>query len=286
MATIFLNLPRLAYEARKDDDRFFKSMTDSLALTFEAFKIKRKFMVDRLKQTVLPLLCGSGQGTPYFREKMATYAVAILGLNEACLAHTGNELKKDTLAFGEAVLEELKSQTEAASENLGMRVVLSERPGDEAASRLAELDIEHYGKSTVFAQGGRNYPFYTDLPSVPLTSRIPLGERLAIEGMVQTLTPGGHLAVISVDSKVTAEALLSLTREAATSGLHFITYSGVYSFCKNCNRIITGLITSCSSCASDNVGHYGRSSSTYVPLALWPEGKRKMIEKRVTYSLS
>jgi ribonucleoside-triphosphate reductase len=286
MATIFLNLPRLAYEARKDDDRFFKSMSDSLALTFEAFKIKRKFMVDRLRQTVLPLLYGSGQGTPYFREKMATYAVAILGLNEACLAHTGSELKKDSLVFGERVLQELKKQTEAASENLGMRVVLSERPGDEATSRLAELDVEHYGKSTVFAQGGRNYPFYTDLPGVPLTSKVPLGERLAIEGMLQTLTPGGHLAVISVDSKVTRDALLSLTHEAAASGLRFITYSGLYSFCKNCNRIIRGLVTSCNSCASDNVAHYGRSSSTYMPLALWPEGKKRTIEKRTVYSLS
>ena len=286
MATIFLNLPRLAYEARKDDDRFLKSMSDSLALTFEAFRIKRKFIVDRLRQTVLPLLYGSGQGTPYFREKMATYAVAILGLNEACLAHTGSELKKDSLVFGERVLQELKKQTETASENLGMRVVLSERPGDEATSRLAELDVEHYGKSTVFAQGGRNYPFYTDLPGVPLTSKVPLGERLAIEGMLQTLTPGGHLAVISVDSKVTRDALLSFTHEAAASGLRFITYSGLYSFCKNCNRIITGLVTSCSSCASDNIAHYGRSSSTYMPLALWPEGKKRTIEKRTSYSLS
>ncbi len=285
MATIFLNLPRLAYEARKDDDRLFKSMTDSLALIFEAFKIKRKFMIERLKQTILPLLFGSGQGTPYFREKMATYAVAILGLNEACLAHTGSELKKDSLAFGEKVLQELKKQTEAASENLEMRVVLSERPGDDATSRLAELDVEHYGKSTVSAQGGRNYPFYTDLPGVPLTSKVSLGERLAIEGLLQTLTPGGHLAVISIDSKITADALLSLTNEAAASGLRFMTYSRAYSFCKNCNRIISGLVTSCDACASDNITHYGRSSSTYIPLVLWPEGKKRTVEKRVAYSL-
>jgi ribonucleoside-triphosphate reductase (formate) len=286
MATIFLNLPRLAYEARRDDDRLFKSMTDTLALTLEAFKIKRRFMVDRLKQATLPLLFGSGQSTPYLREKTATYAVAILGLNEACLAHTGSELKKDSLVFAEKILQELKKQTEAASENLGMRVVLSERPGDDATSRLAELDVEHYGKSTVSAQGGRNYPFYTDLPGVPLTSKMPFGERLSIEGMLQTLTPGGHLTLITVDSKVTADTLLSLTHEAAANGLRFITYSGVYSFCKNCNRIMKGLVTSCNSCASDNVTHYGRSSSTYIPLGIWPEGKRRTIEKRAVYSLS
>jgi len=286
MATIFLNLPRLAYEARKDEDRLVKLLSDTVGLTLEAFKMKRKFMIDRLKQPILPLLFGSGQGTPYFREKMAAYSIALLGLNEACLAHTGSELRKDSLAFGERILQELKKQSEAASESLGMRFIVSERPGDDATSRLAELDVEQYGKSTVAAQGGRNYPFYTDLPTVPLTSKIPLNERLAIEGMLQTAILGGHLAMISVDSKTSAEALLALTHDASSSGLRFITYSGVYSFCKNCNRIIDGLVSSCSSCGSDNVTQYGRSSSTYIPLALWPEGKRRAIEKRAVYSLS
>lgn len=286
MATIFLNLPRLAYEARKDDDRLFKSMTEAFDLTVEAFKIKRSFMIDRLKQPILPLLFGSGQGTPYLREKMATYSIAPLGLNEACMSHTGSELRKDTMPFAGKILQELKKQSDVASENLGMRFVVSERPGDDATSRLAELDVEHYGKSTVAAQGGRNHPFYTDLPGVPLTSKIPLSERFMIEGMLQASTPGGHLTTISVDSKTTADGLLSLTRQAAASGLMFITYSGLFSFCKNCNRIVSGLVSTCSACASDNVTHYGRSSSTYVPLALWPEGKRRTIEKRAVYSLS
>ncbi|WP_455284483.1 anaerobic ribonucleoside-triphosphate reductase [[Eubacterium] cellulosolvens] len=286
MATIFLNMPRLAYEARKDDDKLFKSMTETFDLTIEAFKIKRRFMIDRLKQPILPLLFGSGQSTPYFREKMATCAIAPLGLNEASLTHTGSELRKDSLLFAEKILQELKKQSQAASENLGMRFVVSERPGDDATSRLAQLDVEHYGKSTVSAQGGRNYPFYTDLPGVPLTSKIPLSERLAVEGILQASTLGGHLATISVDSKVTSEALMSLTHEAAESGLRFIAYSRVYSFCKNCNRIINGLVSTCDACASDNVTHYGRASSTYIPLALWPEGKRRAIEKRTIYSLS
>jgi len=285
MATVFVNLPRIAYEARKDDDRLLRLIGDAFALILEAFKIKRKFMIDRLKQPILPLLFGSGQNTPYFREKMATYAIAPLGLNEASLAHTGSELRKDSVAFGEKVLHELKKQSDAATETLGMRLVVSQRPGDDATSRLAELDVEHYGKSAVSAQGSRNHPFYTDVPGVPLTSKVSLNERLAVEGMIQASTPGGHLAAISVDPKASADAVLSLTRQAAGNGLRFITYSGFYSFCKNCNRIINGIVTSCSACASDNITHYGRSSSTYIPLTLWPEGKRRTIEKRTMYSI-
>ncbi len=285
MATVFLNLPRLAYEARKDDDRLRRQMNEALNLAVEAFKIKKRFIIDRLKQPILPLLFGSGQAVPYFREKNASYAIGILGLNEASMAHTGGELRKESLAFGERILQELKKQVESASEELGMRFVVAQRPGDHAAARLAELDVDQYGKSTVSSQGGRTHPFYTDMPAVPLTSKVPLSERLAIEGTVQSMTSGGHLATICLDAKSTAEPLLSLTHEASGNGVRFMTYSRAYSFCKNCNRVFSGLVSSCSSCASDNVTQYGRSSFAYTPLVLWPEGERRYIEKRVAYSV-
>lgn len=286
MATIFLNLPRLAYEARRDDDKLFNSMAELLNLSVRAFEIKRKFMIDRLKQPVLPLLFGSGQNTPYFREKMATYAVSLLGLDEAARAHTGSELGKDSLAFGEKVLQALRKQSAAASEGHGMRFVVSLRPGDDAAPRLAELDVEQYGKGNVSAQGGRGSPFYTDLSIVPLTSKLPLNERLAMEGASQALTPGGHLTTISVGNNVTPDALLSFTRDAGANKVRFIAYSGLYSFCRNCGRILNGPVPTCSTCGSDNITQYGRSSATYLPLTLWPEGKKRTIEKRTVYSLS
>jgi anaerobic ribonucleoside-triphosphate reductase len=284
MATIFINLPRLAYEAQKDDDRFFSSMAELFDPIVDAFKIKKNLIMERLKSPILPLLYGSGQATPYFHEKTATYCVAPLGLNEACLAHTGSELRKESLAFADKVLQELGKQCASASEHFGMRLVVAERPSDDAASRLAELDVEQHGKSIVSAHGGRNYPYYTDLPSVPLTSKIPIDERLIVEASLQALTPGGHLAIISVDPKATSEQLLNLTSQAIRSGIRFLAYSRVYSFCRNCNQIVTGMAPSCSTCASDNITHYGRSSATYVPLTLWPEGKKRTIERTTVYA--
>ncbi len=286
MATIFLNIPRLAYEARKDDGRFFTALTELFDQTVEAFKIKKKLIMERLKQPILPLLYGSGQAAPYFHEKSATYAIAPLGLNEACLAHTGSELRKDSLAFGEKILQDMGKQSASASERFGMRFVIAERPSDDAASRLAELDLEQYGNTLVSAHGGRSYPYYTDLPSVPLTSKIPLDERLAVEGLLQGLTRGGHLATISVDSNATSEDLVNLTSRATRNRIRFLAYSRIYSFCRNCNQIVTGMATSCGMCASDNITHYGRSSAIYLPLALWPEGKKRTIERRTVYPLA
>jgi anaerobic ribonucleoside-triphosphate reductase len=259
-------------------------MTELFAPIVEAFKIKKNLIMERLKRPILPLLYGSGQATPYFHEKTATYCVAPLGLNEACLAHTGSELRKDSLAFGEKVLQELGKESASASERFGMRFVVAERPSDDAASRLAELDVEQHGKNIVSAHGGRNYPYYTDLPGVPLTSKIPMEERLTVEALLQALTPGGHLVTISVDPKATSENLLNLTSQATRSGIRFLAYSRIYSFCRNCNQIVSGMSPSCSKCASDNITHYGRSSAIYVPLTLWPEGKKRTIERTTVYT--
>jgi anaerobic ribonucleoside-triphosphate reductase len=193
-------------------------------------------------------------------------------------------LRKDSLAFGEKVLQELGKQTAGASERFGMRFVVAERPSDDAASRLAELDVEQHGKNIVSAHGGRNYPYYTDLPGVPLTSKIPMEERLTVEASLQALTPGGHLITISVDPKATSENLMNLTSEASRSGIRFLTYSRIYSFCRNCNQIVTGMIPTCGTCASDNITHYGRSSAIYIPLTLWPEGKKRTIERTTVYT--
>jgi anaerobic ribonucleoside-triphosphate reductase len=119
-----------------------------------------------------------------------------------------------------------------------------------------------------------------------MTSKMPIEERLTVEGSLQASTPGGHLADISIEPKVTPENLMNLTSQATKSGIRFLAYSRLYSFCKNCNQIFTGMVPSCTTCASDNITHYGRSSAIYIPLTLWPEGKKRTIERRTVYSLT
>ena len=84
----------------------------------------------------------------------------------------------------------------------------------------------------------------------------------------------GHLVVITVDPKVTPESLMNLISQETKNGIRFLAYCRFYSFCKSCSQIFTGMVPACTKCASDNVTRYGRSSAIYVPLTLWPEGKK------------
>jgi ribonucleoside-triphosphate reductase len=288
MDTIFLNLPRLAYEAKKNDDKLFALLKESALLAIEGFKVKRKFVSQRLKQPLLPLLASESGPAPYFYEKNASYNLSFVGLSEAVEAHTGLRIERDktTLEFGLRLLQELSKFTKTSSEEAEMRITVSQRPGDEAVGRLAELDVEQYGRAVVVADGSRRSLHYTDIPTVPLTIKTPIENRLSVESSFQSVMPGGHLNVICVSPGSAQEpTLLKWTEVALDSHCKFITYTSDYSACGACNHTELGMAPKCSKCGSDKLTYLGRSSYGLLPFNLWPEAKKKSVNDRVAYSL-
>jgi len=287
MDTIFLNLPRAAYEAKKNDDKFFAFVKETASLAVEGFNAKKRFVSERLKQPLLPLLAGDSSA-PYFYEKNASYNLSFVGLSEAVDAHTGVRMERDKagLEFGLRILQELSKLAKTVSEELEMRITISQRPGDEAVGRLAELDIERYGRAGIVADGSRGLFYYTDMPTIPLTTKIPIDTRISTESKLQAALPGGHLNVLCVaQDSASGPALLTMTDKAFESGVRFLAYSSNYSACEACNHTDPGIEPKCSKCGSDRLTYLGRPSYGLLPFNLWPEAKRRSIERRIEYSL-
>ena len=287
MDTIFLNLPRLAYEAKKSDEKLFALLRESTLLAVEGFRVKRKYMAERLKQPLLPLLAGQSASAPYFYEKNASYNLSFVGLSEAVEVHTGLRLERDkeTLAFALKILQELAKLTKDSSEQDEMRITVSQRPCDEAVGRLAELDVEQYGRAVVVADGSGRTLHYTDLPTIPLTTKTTIENRIQEESKFQALMPGGHLNVVCVSPESTnGTALLKWSEKALESHCRLMTYTGNYSACAGCSHIESGIVPKCAKCGSDNLTYLGRSSHGLLPFNLWPEAKRRSVNDRVAYS--
>ncbi len=287
MDTIFVNLPRVAYEARKNDEKFFALLKECVSLTVEGFKAKKKFMAERLKQPLLPLLAGQNASAPYFYEKNASYNLSFVGLDEAVEAHTGARIDRDKagVEFGLKILQDCSKLVKAASEESEMRICVSQRPGDEAVGRLAELDIEQYGRAVIVADGSRGLFYYTDMPTIPLTTKVSIESRMSIESKFQSAMPGGHLNIVCVAPDSTGAALQELTQGALESGCRFLAYTSNYSACSACNQTDSGITPKCSRCGSDKLTYLGRSSYGLLPFSLWPEAKKRSAEKRIAYSL-
>ena len=288
MDTIFVNLPRIAYETKKNDEKFFSLLKESVTQSVEGFKVKKKFMGERLHQPLLPILAGEKGKGPYFYEKNASYNLSLLGISEAVEAHTGVRLDREKVAmdFALKTLQETSKQLKAASEEEEMRITLSQRPGDEAVDRLAELDIEEYGRAVMAPDGSRVPLFYTDVPIIPLSIKVPVESRFSIESKFQALTPGGHLNVICISPDSTPNGLMALTERALVAGCKFLTYSSNYSSCNVCSHTDPGITPKCSKCGSDRLTYLGRSSYGLLPFGLWPEAKRRGVDRRIAYSVA
>ena len=288
MDTIFINLPRIAYESHKNDGRFLELLRREMDLVVKAFKIKKKYIAERIQESLLPTLSGFGKTSSYIHSESSVYAISPIGLNEAVTAHVGSNLanKDDSSnSFAIRVLKEISSFAEEAAEESSMRFSLANRPSDDAAARLAELDVEEYGIGSVVVQGLKKHPYYTDLVTVPPVERISLDDRLMIEGRFQSLADGGHLLPLNLaPSGLDSKPLMELTERIRSSQVEFFTYTGIYSLCGNCHKWFLGVTPTCSSCGSNNVRYMGRSSAIMKPLSVWPNAKTRTLERVVQYS--
>ena len=286
MDTIFLNLPRIAYEAKKNDDRFLALLRETVTLTVEGFKAKKRFINERLKQPLLPILSGNSTAGPYFYEKNASYNLAFVGLSEAVEAHTGVRAEKTAPDFGLKLLQDTSKHLKTASQEGEMRLTISQRPADEAVERLAELDIQQFGRSVIVPGSGRGHVYYTDIPTVPLSMKASLENRITIESKFQSAMPGGHLNVVCISGGSQPIDLLKFTERALGFGCKFLTYSSNYSSCNMCGRTDLGINPKCNQCGSDRLTYIGRASYGLLPFSLWPDAKRKNVEDRVVYTVS
>ena len=286
MDTIFLNLPRIAYEAKKNDDRFLTLLRETVDLTVEGFKAKKRFINERLKQPLLPILSGNSTAGPYFYEKNASYNLAFVGLSEAVETHTGARADKTAADFGLKLLQDTSKNLKTTSQEGEMRLTISQRPADEAVERLAGLDIQQFGRSVMTRDSGRGSVYYTDIPTFPLSMNTSLESRITIEPKFQSAMPGGHLNVVCISGDSRPIGLLKLTERALGSGCKFLTYSSNYSTCNMCGRTEVGIKPKCDQCGSDRITHTGRSSYSLLPFNLWPDAKRKGVEDRVVYTVN
>jgi len=288
MDTIFLNLPKLAYEARKDDEKLVSLLKECASVAIEGFKAKRKFIVERLKQPLLPLLAGIHGSVPYFYEKNAIYNLSFVGLSEAVEYHTGEKMaitNKRAVELALRILTELSKLAAESSDEAQMRIRVSQRPGDEAAGRLTALDIEEYGRAIVIAEGARGLSYYSDLPTIPLSTKISIENRITLEAKFQSALQGGHLNLICIAPGTTSRALFKLTQYSYETGCKFQTYTSNYTSCSICNQTSPGIIPRCPRCGSDRLVYTGRSSYEILPFNLWPEEKQKNADNRTLYEL-
>jgi len=285
VGTVQVNLPRIAYDSAWKDERFLQGVTNAVDEAVRALEIRGQAIHERMREGLLPLLSWQTNGSTYYgSHPMAE--ISLLGLNEAVKHHIKKDVdNKDSLVFVKKIIETARRAiSETDSRKLRIRVGL--HPSPEASSRLAGIDSEKYGFSTIVYQGSKRYPYYTDMAAIPLTQKIPFSSRASIEGEVQRFLDGGSILPLLLGDKVETVGLTKASQLLAESGVKHFTFSRILSRCQSCYYVDTGVHAKCSRCDSDKLTIIAKYAGRLIPLDLWTEPRRRDIDRIAAYDFS
>jgi ribonucleoside-triphosphate reductase (formate) len=285
IGTVQVNLPRIAYESAGKDERFLQGVTNAVDEAVGALEIRGQAIQERMREGLLPLLSWPKDGNTYYgSQPMAE--ISLLGLNEAIKHHLKKEVdNKDSLVFLKKIIETAR-RTISENDSRKLRIRVGLHPSPDASSRLASIDAEKYGFSTIVYQGSKRYPYYTDVPVIPLTQKIPFSSRASLEGEVQRFLDGGSILPLLLGDKTEIESLTKASKLLAESGVKHFTFSKMLSRCQSCYHVDTRLHTKCSKCNSDKLTIIAKHAGRLIPLDLWTESRRRDLDRIAAYDFA
>lgn len=251
MQNVTINLPRIAYEAVRDEARLFELLAERMKLAADAHVAKRDFiksLLDMAGRGPLNLLAMTLDGESYYRMHRVTFLFGMLGLNEMVEYHTGEELHQssDALKFGLKVIAFMEKEAERLSQEYGMRFVLEQTPAESTAYRMAKLDMQHYPAQAAEAVKGRidrSEVYYTNSTYLNVGVRMSPIERVKKEGLFHPMIHAGSLSHIWLgearpDPASIANFVIKTFRNTLNDQIAF---SPEFTSCLDCGKTVRGL---------------------------------------------
>ena len=254
--SVTINLPRIAYESKKEKNKFFEILKERYELASRALEIKQRALKQHGKN-FLPFVTQSTNGDAYLRIENCSSIINIAGLNESvetfCEKNLANE---ENAKFAEEITQNILAFKSKISRKHGKRLFPAILSSLEASKRLAQLDIEKYGVAKVKFSGTRENPFYSTTKRFRVQSgnflSVP-NEILSRNQKLKGLDFGGNLTILELDdtSEYKAEELMNLTRQLSEKqSVEFFTYNRIITYCSNCKKTWHGIMHKCPLCGA------------------------------------
>ncbi len=271
---VTINLPRIAYESKGDDERLKERVRELLELCREALHIKKQVLEERISSDkLLPLFKEPVEGSSYFRLDESPGIISYVGLPEAIKYHTGFEIMDnvDALRLAKEIVSMIDGYANQVAPSL--RLSASSITFEPAAQRLTNLDIVgNYLKS-------KNMHCYTEHSNLPLTTAIELKTRLKVEEEFQQLNKGGHLFDVRLSEPFPTEEVLAnyTKRIVETTRLGFFTFTRDYTYCWRCKSTSYGFHYRCPECDydGDRLVMYTKVFGKNKPSIVWSREEKE-----------
>jgi ribonucleoside-triphosphate reductase (formate) len=286
VGTVQLNVPRSAYEASGKDERLLQAVQAGTAEAVKALQLRQQAISDRISEGVLPLLAWQSNGGSYYDSRRAHGEIGLLGLADAVKYHTQNEIwEKSSVAFSWKIVEAVRRAI-ADADARDIRVRVGTHASAEASSRLASIDAERFGFSTVVYQGSKKYPYYNDSPVIPITQKVPIATRASVEGELQSIFDGGSLLPLMSEPNMNKSTLIKVSNQLAEAGVRYFTFSSLYSRCRRCYKTNAGVSVRCDNCGFEHLTVLAKLGGNLVPIDLMNDARKRDLDHIMPYDFS
>jgi len=292
IGVVTLNLPRIGYLA-KNEDEFFERLETLMEIAKDSLEIKRKALENFTKNGLYPYSRRYLHGVKenfgkYWKNHFST--IGLVGMNEAMLNLFGyNITTQDGLEFAIKVLTFMREKLADFQEETGNIYNLEATPAEGTSYRLARIDKKRYPEIIVanekyLAKGAE--PFYTNSSQLPVDHECDLFEVLEHQEKLQTLYTGGTVFHIYLGEKLYSwKAAAELVRKVTwNSRLPYITLTPTFSICAT-HGYITGEQKQCPICGA-KCEVYSRVVGYLRPVDQWNDGKQAEFAIRKTFDKS
>jgi anaerobic ribonucleoside-triphosphate reductase len=268
LGCVTINLPRIAMECEKDKNKFNDILRERFELSARALTIKNNAL-KQFGKSNLPFLLQKANDDTYFRLENCSRIINLAGFKEAIETVTEKPMgSKESGAFATDVIANLLVFKQKVGRKYGKRLYAVVLGNQEAAERLAQLDVERYGVAKVKFSGTRDKPYYSTLKRIHIKAAQPLvapAGTIEMAQLTKGLNSGGSLDIYELeDAEYSAQALLDLTsRIIENNASEFFTYNRAVSYCSNCKKNFYGTLHKCPGCGSmSTITTFDRFTST------------------------
>jgi len=292
IGVVTLNLPRIGYLA-KDEDEFFERLMQMMDIAKESLETKRKVLEGFTDLGLYPYsrryLRGvkTGHGK-YWRNHFST--IGIVGLNEAIVNLLGVSIASiEGTDFAVRVLSCMREKLVEFQKETDHMYNLEATPAEGTSYRLARIDKKKYPDITVANEKNVKAgfePFYTNSSQLPVDFEGDLFEALEHQDKLQTLYTGGTVFHIYLGERLNSwKAAADLIRRVSwNSHLPYFTLTPTFSICPN-HGYMTGEHKACPTCGS-KCEVYSRVVGYLRPVDQWNDGKQAEFAMRRTFEKS
>ena len=282
IGVVTLNMPRLAYLA-KDEEDFIRRLDRLMDIAARSLKIKRDVVTKLMNEGLYP----------YTRRYLGTFenhfsTIGLVGMNEAGLNAKwvrADMTHESCQEFTKRTLKHMLARLQDYQEQYGDLYNLEATPAESTCYRLAKHDVERYPDIITAAEPGGT-PYYTNSSHLPVGYTEDIFAALDIQDELQTLYTSGTVFHAFLGEKLPDwQAAASLVRKIAENyKLPYYTLSPTYSVCKN-DGYLAGEQFTCPHCG-ESAEVYSRITGYYRPVQNWNAGKTQEYKERKTYDIA